>query len=74
MKLSSSISYAIGILLQVHVKGQEGPTTAATIATGCKFPPRFLYRILRRLVDAGRRRARYPGNARTRVRWLAHVG
>jgi len=53
MKLSSSVSYAIGILLQVHVKGQEGPTTAATISTGCKFPPRFLYRILRRLVDAG---------------------
>lgn len=53
MKLSSSVSYAVGILLQVHVKGQDGPTTAATIATGCKFPPRFLYRILRRLVDAG---------------------
>jgi Rrf2 family protein len=53
MKLSSSVSYAIGILLQVHVKGQDGPTTAATIAAGCKFPPRFLYRILRRLVDAG---------------------
>lgn len=27
--------------------------TAARIAKGCKFPPRFLYRILRRLVDAG---------------------
>src|SRR5688572_14260773 len=53
MKLSSSVSYAVGILLQVHVKGQDGPTTAATIAAGCKFPPRFLYRILRRLVDAG---------------------
>jgi Rrf2 family protein len=53
MKLSSSVSYAIGILLQVHVKGEVGPTTAATIAAGCKFPPRFLYRILRRLVDAG---------------------
>jgi Rrf2 family protein len=53
MKLSSSVSYAVGILLQVHVKGREGPTTAATIAAGCKFPPRFLYRILRRLVDAG---------------------
>jgi Rrf2 family iron-sulfur cluster assembly transcriptional regulator len=53
MKLSSSVSYAVGVLLQVHVKGQDGPTTAATIAAGCKFPPRFLYRILRRLVDAG---------------------
>lgn len=53
MKLSSSVSYAVGILLQVHVKGGDGPTTAATIAAGCKFPPRFLYRILRRLVDAG---------------------
>ena len=27
--------------------------TAARIARGCKFPPRFLYRVLRRLVDAG---------------------
>jgi len=27
--------------------------TAAEIADGCEFPPRFLYRILRRLVDAG---------------------
>ena len=27
--------------------------TAATIARDCKFPPRFLYRVLRRLVDAG---------------------
>jgi Rrf2 family protein len=53
MKLSSSVSYAVGILLQVHIRGQDGPTTAATIAAGCKFPPRFLYRILRRLVDAG---------------------
>ena len=53
MKLSSSVSYAVGILLQVHVKGSSGAITAATIAEGCKFPPRFLYRILRRLVDAG---------------------
>lgn len=27
--------------------------TAARIAKGSKFPPRFLYRVLRRLVDAG---------------------
>jgi Rrf2 family protein len=27
--------------------------TAAAIADGCEFPPRFLYRVLRRLVDAG---------------------
>ncbi len=26
--------------------------TAAQISKGCKFPPRFLYRVLRRLVDA----------------------
>src|ERR1700704_3080893 len=27
--------------------------TAARITKHCKFPPRFLYRVLRRLVDAG---------------------
>jgi Rrf2 family protein len=27
--------------------------TADSISQGCKFPPRFLYRVLRRLVDAG---------------------
>jgi Rrf2 family protein len=53
MKLSSSVSYAVGILLQVYNRGTDGPMTAAAIAGGCKFPPRFLYRILRRLVDAG---------------------
>jgi Rrf2 family iron-sulfur cluster assembly transcriptional regulator len=53
MKLSSSVSYAVGILLQVYTRGADGPMTAAAIADGCKFPPRFLYRILRRLVDAG---------------------
>lgn len=53
MKLSSSVSYAVGILLQVYAHGTDGPMTAAAIADGCKFPPRFLYRILRRLVDAG---------------------
>jgi len=30
-----------------------GPMTAAKIGKGAKFPPRFLYRVLRRLVDAG---------------------
>ncbi len=53
MKLTGSLGYAIGILLQVANGSDEGPMTAARIARGCRFPPRFLYRILRRLVDAG---------------------
>jgi Rrf2 family iron-sulfur cluster assembly transcriptional regulator len=53
MKLTRSVSYAIGILLQVAAESSEAPLTAARIARGCRFPPRFLYRILRRLVDAG---------------------
>ena len=53
MKLSSSVSYALGILLQVQRVGQGQPVTAARISAGCKFPPRYLYRVLRRLVDAG---------------------
>jgi Rrf2 family protein len=32
---------------------EESPMTADSISQGCKFPPRFLYRVLRRLVDAG---------------------
>lgn len=52
MKLTRSVSYAIGILLQVSDETLEAPVTAARIARGCRFPPRFLYRILRRLVDA----------------------
>jgi len=53
MKLTLSVSYAVGILLRVHTQKGEGAMTAARIAKGCKFPPRFLYRVLRRLVDAG---------------------
>jgi Rrf2 family protein len=53
MRLTGSVSYAIGILLQVVTVADESPVTAAKIARGCRFPPRFLYRILRRLVDAG---------------------
>lgn len=53
MKLTRSVSYALGILLQVHLSGRGELVTAAKISKGCKFPPRFLYRILRRLVDAG---------------------
>jgi Rrf2 family iron-sulfur cluster assembly transcriptional regulator len=53
MKLTRSVSYAVGILLRVHAHKEEGAMTAAQIAKGCKFPPRFLYRVLRRLVDAG---------------------
>ncbi len=53
MKLTGSVSYAVGILLQIQRLSDNGPITAAKIARGCRFPPRFLYRILRRLVDAG---------------------
>lgn len=53
MKLTRSVSYAVGILLRVEKSKTEGPLTAAAIAKGAKFPPRFLYRVLRRLVDAG---------------------
>ena len=52
MKLMRSVSYAIGILLQVADQSDTAPMTAARIAQGRRFPPRFLYRILRRLVDA----------------------
>jgi Rrf2 family iron-sulfur cluster assembly transcriptional regulator len=47
------VAYAVGILLQVHKAGLDGPVTAARVSRGCKFPPRYLYRVLRRLVDAG---------------------
>jgi len=53
MKLTRSVSYAVGILLKIEASKQSGPMTAAKIAKGAKFPPRFLYRVLRRLVDAG---------------------
>lgn len=53
MKLTRSVGYAVGILLRVDEGGAEGPMTADAISKGCKFPPRFLYRVLRRLVDAG---------------------
>jgi Rrf2 family protein len=53
MKLNRSVSYAVGILLQIHDLAGEGYVTATRIARGCRFPPRFLYRILRRLVAAG---------------------
>lgn len=52
MKLSRSVSYALGILLRVADQGAGQPLTAAKIAKGCNYPPRFLYRILRRLVAA----------------------
>ena len=52
MKLTRSVSYAVGILLRVLREDSDSPMTAAQIAKGCKFPPRFLYRVLRRLVDA----------------------
>jgi Rrf2 family protein len=52
MKLTRSVAYAVGILLRLHEEG-GGPLTASRIARGCRFPPRFLYRVLRRLVSAG---------------------
>jgi Rrf2 family protein len=53
MRVTRSVSYAVGILLQVAHGGRGTSMTAAKIARDCSFPPRFLYRILRRLVDAG---------------------
>jgi Rrf2 family protein len=53
MKLTRSVGYAVGILLRVQGAVADGPMTADSISQGCKFPPRFLYRVLRRLVDAG---------------------
>lgn len=53
MRLTRSVSYAVGILLNVEQSKTEGPLTATRIARKAKFPPRFLYRVLRRLVDAG---------------------
>src|SRR5262249_26515882 len=53
MKLTRSVGYAVGILLRVDSAGSEEPMTAEAISKGCKFPPRFLYRVLRRMVDAG---------------------
>jgi Rrf2 family protein len=53
MRLTRSVGYAVGILLRVNGQRTDGPVTAAEIADGCEFPPRFLYRVLRRLVDAG---------------------
>jgi len=53
MKLTRSVSYAVAILLKVQKISDGSSMTAAKIAKGAKFPPRFLYRVLRRLVDAG---------------------
>src|SRR5688500_5065483 len=53
MRLTGSVSYAVGVLLKVEREGKGEAMTAARIARGARFPPRFLYRILRRLVDAG---------------------
>lgn len=53
MKLTRSVSYALGVLLRVHTRGSERLETAARISKGCDLPPRFLYRILRKLVDRG---------------------
>jgi Rrf2 family protein len=52
MKLTQSVGYAVGILLRVDGLTNAKPVTATAIGEGCQFPPRFLYRVLRRLVDA----------------------
>jgi Rrf2 family protein len=51
MNLTRSVAYAVGILLRLD-ELEGGPATAARIARGCRFPPRYLYRVLRRLVSA----------------------
>lgn len=54
MKLSRSAAYALGMLLRMQEQPVGQTMTAETIAEGCNgLPPRFLYRILRRLVEAG---------------------
>lgn len=53
MKLTRSVAYAVGVLLRVHQFRENRPMTAARIADGCDLPSRFLYRILRKLVDGG---------------------
>ncbi len=53
MKLTRSVGYAIGVLLRVSDENSSGPVPLKTIAEGCDLPPRFIYRILRRLVSAG---------------------
>ena len=53
MKLTRSVSYGVGVLLQIESIAADRPLTATEIGHGCRFPPRFLYRILRRLVAAG---------------------
>ena len=52
MRLTRSVGYAVAILLQIQKDDSGRPLTAAKITRNCKFPPRFLYRVLRRLVDA----------------------
>jgi Rrf2 family protein len=53
MKLTRSVSYAVGVLLRIDELAGRGQVTAARVARGCRFPPRFLYRVLRRLVASG---------------------
>ena len=53
MRLTRSVGYAVAILLQIEKDKSHALLTAAKITKNCKFPPRFLYRVLRRLVDAG---------------------
>lgn len=52
MRLTRSVSYAVSVLLNVERGDGRSSMTAAQISKNCDFPPRFLYRILRRLVDS----------------------
>ena len=53
MKLTRSVGYAVSVLLQISDHDSSEHVTATRIAKGCDLPPRFLYRVLRCLVDAG---------------------
>jgi len=53
MRLTQTVGYAAEVLIRVDELGGKQPVTAAQICRGAKFPPRFLYRVLRMLVRGG---------------------
>lgn len=72
MKLKPSVSDAIGILIRVNELGPR--VSAVQIAEGCGFAPRFLYRVLRGLVQAGLLESNVgPGGGYTLTRDLARI-
>ncbi|MEK6234251.1 MAG: Rrf2 family transcriptional regulator [Planctomycetales bacterium] len=52
MELTQSVAYAICVLLRAHSIGGQKRVSAARIAEGCNFPSRYLYRVLRKMVEA----------------------